>query len=1326
MDNSVQRGGRMLGNSKLYGSNRPHQDEWRFGDSRMLDSSRAFKDSQIQGSSRQHGDFRMQESRLLQSRMEPNYSPPRMSDVPEIQGSARIPERVRGGSHLQREVRAHPEPRIHSGTRLQGNSRIYEDLPVHDQLRSRSNAVAYDYNHRRSDEHSPLKDTGVPSNFIMNSNENMRSGRSGYNIQDNNIGQGFSDILPGLPSDGLVKKNLDLLPPKNYGALTGIPPGSGHILTPSLTSFSGPQAVDGIRSTGSRASYPKEKSSKAFDYLKTWRLKMNMPTDAFLLEKEGIVGNQQQPHDVMSPHTHDDWYTQPPTAEPRVGRATIDPEWNCSGNSFPEKDAYGERPGNKYGDMRYGTYNESLAIYPRDQVLESDRTGNPPWKWDEEVPNTQNQSAKRNYDIMVSGQSFNSASAHRDSRYLQGEAVQSKRSRLSPSLTHNDREAVERYIPMIPQQESLTQNNVSYSDDSKFKINVSDNFCESHSDWKSSSLQRRPPFDSSKFVRSPHDNRGESVGSRHKFFPGEIKGMMAREGSQPSYSQSRDIKNISHNTAHTQRSPEPLGRDRYAEPHLQDRVPRLTGRGRSPEHNQASMNQGRLPPNEMFMASAPYSVDMSPKLYPRSRSHRSPVQVKSPEPGMRGKSPFFQGKSIPMAPRARDRSSPWRKGKSPGLGRERPLGPERERSPALSGRGTHRPTGKGRSPGLAGRGPSRKQKSPATQRLSGPPRRAKSPEPLGRMRSPPRRGRSTGPQGRERSPGSIRRERSPGPPGRGRSIDHRRWKSPGRSLDHSGRGKSPESFGRERPLGLSGRGKSPILPGKGRSPVSSGRGGLPRPPRGPSSGPLKRGRSPGKSHSGRRDSQTSIERGKLLPESSGRGTSPGPVRGRSSGNSGRARSPGTVGRDRSPGLQGRGKQTDASGRGRFPKPSVTSKPTKTFKDRSAEYQEQPRSRSPPATGIGAQRRSVKGQTNSLNHPPRGNSPLKGKSIGDTRIRFGSFSQGKARSTVKENSARLGSRATQSHGPREKYGGLTGREYGEYKEKREISPYLEEISLSPRSSRFLSPTRRAIMNMRSKHSRERSQSEDALQRGCSPVSPQSGGFQGGRNLYPQESFIPEREDLIQQDRPPHFYRDSSPLSVDGYTPVRKNSVEVELKCRGGSQRERFYSPSREVSFRPGRHSVEKTHNSKDNWREHDKSKGGQHFDGKKDTVGKISDTKDLKKVSGSKFPEVPGGILSEEEIDDEDLRIHLLRLREQKVEMKLMKLEEESKETELKLWELKKNRTTPREESPVEEESRYSEKEIFHPRGRRQESYPWKNQLSPTPEQERYHRQHKKY
>lgn len=1327
---------------KLYGNNRPPHNDWRFGDSRMVDNSRSFKDPQIQRTSRQHGDFRMQESRLhLESRMEPNYSPPpRMSDVSEMQGNERIPERVRGGPQLQREVRAHPESRMHSSNRQQGNSRIYEDLPVHDQQRSRSNAVSYDYNHQRSDEHSPLKDTSVPSNFALNSNENIRSGRGGYSVQDDNMRQGVYDALPGLPSDSISKKNIGLMPPKGYGPLSGIPPGSGHILAPSLTSSSGPQTVDGIRSGGNRGSYPKEKSSKAFDYLKTWRLKMNLPTDTFLLEKDGGAVGNQQAHDVMPPHTHDDWYTQLPTAEPRVGRASIDPEWNSSGNAFADKEGYVERPGNKYGEVRYGGYDESVASYPQDQILESDRTGNQPWNWDEEASNIQNQGAKRNYESMASGQNFNSA--HRDSHYLQDEMLQSKRSRLSPSQMQNDRDAVEHYTPIVSQQ-GLSQNNPSFSDNAKFKVNANEPFYEPHNDWKTSSLQRRQS-------RSPHDARSESVGSRHKLFPGEMKGIMAREGSQASYSQSREVRNVSHNVAHSQRLQEPLGRDRYPESHLQDRAPRLTEHGRSQELNQNSMNQGRPPPNEMFMASDHYSMDMSPRMYPRSRSNRSPVKAKSPGPGMRGRSPpFSHSKSPPGPARARDRSSPWRKGKSPGLGRGRPLGPERERSPAHVGRVSPRAVGKGRSSGPGGRGglsgPSGKQRSPGAQRLPGPARRDRSPEvarrgkspgPLGRMRSPvsPRRGRSPGPQGRERSPGSLRRDRSsPGPLGGGRSLDHGRWKSPGRPLDHSGRGKSPELHGRDRPLGSSGRGKLPMLVGKGRSPIRAGVGRSPGPPRGPSSGPLERGRSPGKPHTGRRGIQGSLERRKVLPESSVRGSSPGPGRGKSSGTSGRPRLPGTGVRDRSPGLQGRGKQTGPSDRERSPKLHITGKSSKPIKDsspglmphRAGEYQEQLRSRSP-----GTQRRSAKGQPDSPNHPSRGRSPIKGKSLGGARMRSGSFSQTKTRSVMKERSDRLGTRSAGSPvkrlapGPREKIENLTGHEYGEYRDKVERSPYFEEISVSPRISRW-SPIRKGVINMRSQRSRERSQSVDALQRGCSPVSPQSGGY-SGRNLYPQEAFVPEREGHMQQDRATRFYRDCSPLSVDGYTAVGKNSLEIEMKGHGGNQRERFYSPSREVSFGTGRSSVEKIHNTKGNWREHEKDRNSQHYHGKKGAVGKFLNPKDVEKVSGSKFSDIPGGILSEEEVDDEDLRIHLLRLREQKVEMKLMKLEEESKETELKLWELKKNSTVPRGESPIEDERRFSEKESFHPLGRRQEPYLWKQQHLPSPEQERYHRQHKRY
>ncbi|KAG0722762.1 hypothetical protein GWK47_043911 [Chionoecetes opilio] len=1306
MDNSMQRGGRMMG------LNRPQHNDWRFGD------SRGFKDAQMQGTSRQHGDSRMQDSRpSLESRMEPNYSSHRMSDASRMAGNARLPERARGGPQPQREVRAYPESRMPPGSRLQGNSRMHEDLPVHDQLRSRSDVVAYDYNHRRSGEHSPLKDAGGQSDFIMNVNENMRSGRLGYNVQDN-VRPGFADILPGLSSDGLMKNTLDLMSAKSYGPSAGFPPGSGHILTPSLTSSSGPLTVDDIRSAGNRGSFPKEKISKAFDYLKNWKLKMNMPTDAFLLEK---VGTPQPGHDVMPPQTHDDWYTQPPTAEPRVGRAIIDQEWNNSGNSFAEKDDFVERPpGNKFGDMRFGAYSKPVATHPRSQSLESNVTGNPAWKWNEGAPNNQIQSGKRNYESMTSGQSFNSAL--RENQYLQGEMLPPKRSRFSPVM-QNDREALEQYTSMISDQATLSQHNVLFTDDAKFKINASDPFYESPPDWKSSTFPGKwHAVDSSKFARPPHDIRGENVGFRHKPFAGEMKGMVEREVSQVSYPQSRDMRHLPHEPPHSQGSSEPLGRDRYAEHHLQDRASRLPGQRRSPMLNPGSIDQGRPLPSEMQMSSAHYPLNLSPRSYPNSRSHRSPMLVKSPGPGMRGKSPppFSQGKSLSMASGARDRSPPWRKGKSPpGPGRGRHFGLERERSPPAGG-GSYRPPGKGRSPGPGGRGglsgSSGRLRSPGAPRLSGPPRRDRSPEltrkvkspgPVGRMRSPGPPRRSLDLEGRDRSPGFVRKERSPGYPERGRPLERGRWKSPERSLDHSGKGKSTGLYGGERSQGSSGRGKSPLHQDKGRLPVSSRGDRSPGPPRGPPSGPQQRGRSPVKSHSGGRGSHGSVERRRPPPESSGRGSSPGIGRPRPSGTSGRARSPVTTGRDR----------------GRSPKSSATSKSSRTSKgkssgslpNKSAEYQEPSGSRG-PAAGFIAQSRPIKDQGNSSNFPSRGRSS-RGKPYGGTGIRSDSCSQGQARPMMNERSPRRINRSSRSPVRR-----LTNEnEYGEYKEKMDRSPYLEEVSLSPRCNRVWSPTRRPVMNVRSHRSRERSQSVDALQRGYSPVSPQSGGYQGGRNLYPQELDIPERGEIMKQDRPLHFYSDRPPLSVDDYASARKSSVELDIK---DSQRERFYSPERQVSFGAGRHSAEKTHNTKGKWRKHDKDRGDQHFNGKKAAVGKISDTKDMKKIVSSEFPEVTGGSLLEEDVDD-DLRIHLLRLREQKVEMKLIKLDEESKETELKLLELKNNRTAPRGESPVEEERRYPEKEPYHPQGRKQEQPgPWKYQHKPS-EPERYHRQ-KKY
>lgn len=833
-------------------------------------------------------------------------------------------------------------------------------------------------------------------------------------------------------------------------------------------------------------------------------------------------------------------------------------------------------------------------------------------------------------------------------------------------------------------------------------------------------------MDSSRFSRSC-DNESESVSFRHKLPYGEMKGVGARERSQTSYIHSRDVKSVPHLS--TERSPEPLGRHKYTE--LQDQASRFSGQGAPRELNQGPLNQERPLPGEMFMPSAPYSLEMSPRSYHGIRSHRSPGKVKSPGLGARGKSPplFSQRKSQGTVPRgkysgpnARNRSSPWRKGRSPGPGRDRAPRPERGRSPGYAG--LEPSTGR-RLPSPAGRPRPisiGQQRSSCTQERPGIPKGERSPE-LGRVKpSAPRRGRSPGHQIRERSPGPTRRERLPASPGRGRLLDHGRW-SPGRLPAHSGREKSPEPFRRERPPASAERRKSPLLLGKGTSHgVSSVGGRSPGPLGGQSSRPLERGRPTGKSHVGRRSSPGASEKGKLPSEmssKSGRGKSPGPERSRSSGIPGRVRSPGADGSYRLPRLPGKGKQTDGSGR-RSPRQLNTGKPSKTVKGGSTE-QQQPRSVS-AATGVSVDRKVAEGEQSRSSQHSRGRSPLKGRSPVGTRMRSESFRDGKQRPRIRNRSPQSPvKRISSDH--RGKNEALYPSEYRDYKMKNDRSPYLEEVSLSPRASRYWSPTGRGMMNIRSHHSRERSLSADALQRGCSPVSVQSEDNQH-QNIYPREPFFADREGHVPREHSPHAYPSCSPHSVDGYTSARKNDLEVEGN-KYGSQQERLYSFSREVPFDTGRQSMERTHNTKGIWREHNEDRGGRHICGKKGSSGKISSTTDVKISSSTKYAEKPEGTLLEEEVDDEDLRIHLLRLREQKVEMKLMKLEEESKETELKLLELKSNQTIAREKSPLEEERRYPEKEPFVPLGRKQETYPWKRQHS-APQSGRFHRQHKRF
>lgn len=1279
----------MPGSSKVYGGNRPQDSGWRSADSRMMDASRPFRDSRLQETSRQREDLRLQNPRLsVGSGMQQNYSPSRMYNASDVQGSVRGPGRAHEDSQLMREVRAHQDSRMmETAPRLQENPRMF-DPPLQDHLNQNSDVVAYDYHHRPSDDVGTYQDSGMQSKFI-NSHENFRSGRS-YPLEDSEgAKQGFLDIL----SNNSLKKQLDMLSGKNYHGPAVSP---GHIMTPSLTS--GPQPRDGMRPIGNKDFYQKEKSSKAFDYLKAWRLKMNMPTDSFLLEKEDLSGNQQQ--ETVPMHVHDDWYTQP-IAEPR--RVSTDQEWNSPETTFVEKETYGDRPGPKYGNVRYGSYGDSAAG-PKSQGLESDRIGNPPWKW-EEFPGDQNPGAKRNYENMTVDESFNPV--HRDVRFIH-DTVPPKRPRLSPSVMQNERGGAMEQYSHISEQENLPQSMMN-SDDGRYRISVSCTYNEPQSGW-APPFQSKPVTDSNKFSGS-FGSESEDVSSRHMLPYGEMKGTVARGRSQTSYTHSRNVKNIPHLS--TERSPEPLGRHKYIEP--QDhagfpgqRIPR--------ELNQGPMDHERPLPSEVFMSDAPYSVDTSPRSYHGVRLQRSPVGVKSPGMYAQGKSPVMlpQGKSQAAAPRGkysdsntRDGSPPWRKGRSPGPGRDRTHRPERGRSP-------------GPAPGFSGRQrsnvPMGRQRSPGTQELPGAPKRERSLELTGRVKSSgPGRGRSPGHPIRQRSPESARRERMAASPGRGRLLDGGRWRSPGRS---PGREKSP--FRRGKPLGSSDRGKSPILPNKGRPQGVSGGGRSPGPPGGQPSGPLVRGRSAGKSHAGRRGSPVASEKRKLSTgmssKPSGREKPLGPDRNRPSVSYGSGRSPGAGGNDRSPRLTGKGRMTDAPGRS--PRLLATGKPSKIVKGGSAELQQQPRPVS-PATGVSVERKTgkVEQARSSSHHHSRGRSPVKGRSPVGTRVR--SESSDRKRRPVMERLSRNGNRSPGS--PRKRLS-PEHREQAfpnEYRDFRveDRSPYLEEVSLSPRSNRFWSPPGTAVINPRSRHNRERSLSVDALQRGCSPVSLQSEG-NSHRRIYPDEPFFPEREGRLPQEHSPHGYRGSSPHSMDGYTSARQNSLEVD-GGRGGRPQERHYSFSRDTSFSRDRQSAEKIHNTRGIWREHNDDR-----DVKKGSYGKSSNTRDVKAVSSAEYTERPEGP-TEEEVDDEDLRIHLLRLREQKVEMKLMKLEEESKETEMKLLELCKNQTSGREQSPLKGERRFTEKDHFRPHGERHEPFPRKRQHSAS-QHDRFRRQHKRF
>lgn len=206
--------------------------------------------------------------------------------------------------------------------------------------------------------------------------------------------------------------------------------------------------------------------------------------------------------------------------------------------------------------------------------------------------------------------------------------------------------------------------------------------------------------------------------------------------------------------------------------------------------------------------------------------------------------------------------------------------------------------------------------------------------------------------------------------------------------------------------------------------------------------------------------------------------------------------------------------------------------------------------------------------------------------------------------------------------------------------------LDEVSQSPKEGRFASPSRW----------QRGSVSPGTLQRGLSPVSAHSDHniFHSGQRDAPSSKHPTD-------ELTPQLEHGCSPVSVEGYPQEGLHLIQDERRDGNG----RFSDE----------HSMISSQNEREN------------------PLDQLGTTTNID----------PGEAGSGDE-QNEDLRIHLLRLREQKVEQKLKQLEEESRETEIKLRSLD-TESDYRDVTPSRKYWDEDEDDVDHKERRRDWAYP---------------------
>lgn len=994
--------------------------------------------------------------------------------------------------------------------------------------------------------------------------------------------QNRSDILQTsfnwLPDVSLEKKSMDMLLKTHQDI--GLLGQSAHSSGFSDKSYSSQIAdIDSIGSNGRNmaynsldpAAYQRKKTSKAFDYLKTWRLKMNMPTDSFMVEKEisELSKRQNSGSSVLdTPPPQNTDYNQTAVNLGSTRSTSMD-ERNYSSNPLSKKEYVAHSSDAQFERHLYGS---SDGHFPNvdHSVKGGGRVSEPSWKWRNNAQTNQVSGYKRNYTTVMTSQT-SVKTGGRDPSPLSG-PLGAKRPRLPESLQENPRHVSQQY-------------DGSYQDQPFGLENVSNLYTSS--DWKN-----QAPF--TKRGSSDWASRSEAqslepiadnwIGSHRQ--SGSQSPRRANGGNSPQQPNWSDAAGL-------------LQRN------CGESYPRrLSPRGRSPEPSSStrllSATRGRSPGPITSKARSPGA--------PRGRSPRLPKRCSPGSVASRGKSPgSFRGRSPRFSPKGR--------------------------SPTLLQRG--------KSPGI-----------PCKQRSRGPSSRGKSPRPLSRGRSPRQHNRRSVSPLAERLSSRLARGRSSGSQ---------------RSAEHSSRGKSPVQSASSRLQYQHTRGRSPR-----RNTCDRSHG-------------HHASKSPTVTQ--RTSQKSSDERSPV-----GRRRSPGHFRKKGSpGGRGRSRSPGFVGRDRSPRHMGRNRTPDHVGRGRSPRHLNRARSPRQFsKDRVSGYIERDESLryGDKDRFLGSRSPSSASRGRSPGHLQRDKSPRgngRGRSFDNRRKseeRIGRLSdqvtKGRSPILVTKSIVRQSSRQKEkrwfeeaveeidkkqpnqrkrtasltrgrsAHGsPKALHGGKSvDRQSPNRFETIRRSPLFDELSPSPRSSNFWSPCHESLQGKKPQHRRRGSWSPVDLQRGCSPVSPQpTFELSDSWSNHVEGSPLPSSSHSIMKGskaQSSNLQRGCSPVSPEGYSRPWSNSIDsrdlLELKR----------STSKPSSRYEGKASLE----------EFSDSCGFNEENSRDDLQSPLNDG---------------GNEIGKGDEDDEDLRVHLLRLREQKVEMKLRMLEEESIETELKLWQLENRR-----------------------------------------------------